>query len=227
MKSVSLPAMAASFVLISCAIASGEIKVVVDHNDNEHANPAYKFKTVPSPTSPNAATPATFAIVDGEKHPLSGDLDVLHDSKLPTEADQPMENFVFNAGIDGGRLSIDLGSVIKIRQVNTYSWHPNTRGPQVYKLYASDGEPGNFNGRPAAGTDPVTVGWKFIASVDTRPSAGDGGGQYGVSIANPSGAIGSYRYLLFVISQTEGSDTSGNTFYSKIDVIGAEAKEAK
>ena len=47
------------------------------------------------------------------------------------------------------------------------------------------------------------------------------GGQYGVSISDSIGAIGSYRYLLFVTSRTEDHDDWGNTFYSEIDVIDA------
>ena len=47
------------------------------------------------------------------------------------------------------------------------------------------------------------------------------GGQYGVSISDSGGAIGSYRYLLFVTSRNEDRDDFGNTFYSEIDVIDA------
>lgn len=38
--------------------------------------------------------------------------------------------------------------------VNTYSWHPSTRGPQVYKLYASDGAAQTFNPKPEKGRRP-------------------------------------------------------------------------
>ena len=109
---------------------------------------------------------------------------------------------------------------IEIKQVNTYSWHPNTRGPQVYKLYASDGTAKDFDAKPKAGTDPTKVGWKLVATVDTRPKDGEGGGQYGVSIADSKDAsIGKYRYLLFDMSRTEADDDFGNTFYSEITVI--------
>ena len=46
------------------------------------------------------------------------------------------------------------------------------------------------------------------------------GGQYGVSIAETSGAaIGTYRYLLFDMSRTEDADPFGNTFFSEFTVI--------
>jgi hypothetical protein len=103
--------------------------------------------------------------------------------------------------------------------VNTYSWHPDTRGPQVYKLYASDGSAAEFKADPKRSTDPEKCGWKLVAKVDTRPKEGIGGGQYGVSISDNGGSLGKYRYLLLDTNQTESDDPFGNTFYSEIDVI--------
>ena len=110
---------------------------------------------------------------------------------------------------------MDFGSEIEIAQVNTYSWHPNSRGPQLYKLYASDGSDPKFNPDPKRGVDPSTCGWKLIALVSTLPEQGDDGGQYAASVSN----VGKYRYLLFDCYVTELYDNWGNTFYSEIDVI--------
>ncbi|HEY2584985.1 MAG TPA: hypothetical protein VGI81_04380, partial [Tepidisphaeraceae bacterium] len=210
-----------TFLLLLCVTLSAraEIKPVVGRNQGDQATPAFKFKNVPSPSKSDAAQNAKFEIVDGEKDDNGGDLDKLHDGAVPTEEDQPAENFFFNQNTDGGRILIDLAKAIEIRQVNTYSWHPNTRGPQVYKLYGADGEAAGFEARPKRPTDPEKAGWKLIASVDTRPKDGEPGGQYGVSIADPMGPIGKYRYLLFDIHQTESDDAFGNTFYSEIDVV--------
>ena len=175
----------AAFVLLVGLTARAEIKVTVDHNAT--GSPAFKFKNVPAPSKTDAATKAKFSIVDGERDENGGDLDKLHDGKLPTEEDQPEENFFFNAGTAGGRLSVDLGAPVEIMQVNTYSWHPSTRGPQVYKLYASDGQADGFSAQPKRPKDPLTCGWKLIAKVDTRPKEGESGGQYGVSIADTDG----------------------------------------
>jgi len=60
-----------------------------------------------------------------------------------------------------------------------------------------------------------------LTRIDTRPSKGEMGGQYGVSISDSSGTLGHYRYLLFVMACTESDDDFGNTFYSEIDVIDA------
>ena len=109
---------------------------------------------------------------------------------------------------------MDFTTTIEIAQVNTYSWHPNSRGPQLYKLYAADGSDPKFNPDPKRGIDPSTCGWKLIALVSTLPDSGDGGGQYASSVTD----VGKYRYLLFDCYVTELYDNWGNTFYSEIDV---------
>lgn len=207
------------------------IKITVDHNMGKAATPEFKFARVPSPVGDNAASKATVTIVAGKEDENSGGLNRLTDGRLPTEEDEPDANFFFDAGTWGGRLRMDLGGAIEIAAVNSYSWHPDTRGPQVYALYASDGTDSNFDPAPKTKVDPTTVGWRRIAWVDTRPkqqgpdshedAAYDDvfGGQYGVSITHASGSIGKFRYLLFDCFETESEDDWGNTFYSEINVI--------
>ena len=208
--------------------ARAELKITVGHNGNDNALPGFQFKNIPSPSRNNAARTAKFIIVDGELDPASGGLTRLNDGALPEDEDQPDENFFFNAGTPGGRLEVDLGSAIGIKQIKTYSWHPTTRGPQVYKLYASDGGSKNLNAAPTNGINPERCGWKQIAVVNTRTAGGsDEGGQYGVGISDTDGVIGKYRYLLFDIASTEPDDGFGNTFYSEINVIDANAADEK
>jgi hypothetical protein len=210
---------------LAAGLTQAEIKVVAERNQGDDATPHFKFKTIASPAANNAASKAKFSIVDGHRDDNGADLEVLNDGKLPTEEDQPSTNFFFTQGEDGGRLAVDLGKAIEVKQVITYSWHPNTRGPQVYKLYAADGSAAGFNGEPKKGTDPAQCGWKLVAEVDTRPKSGEPGGQYAVSVSDSAGVLGKYRYLLFDISQTESDDAFGNTFYSEINVIEADAKK--
>ncbi len=179
----------------------------------------FTFQSVPAPANNDAATTAQFTLVDGTRDMNGGDLAVLHDGRVPTNEDQPSENFFFRA--DGGRIRVDLGRVIFVKQVGSYSWHRGTRAPQVYKLYAADGTAAGFQLGPMKGTDPATCGWKFIASVDSRPKAGDGAGQHGVAITDTTGVIGKFRHLLFDIARTEERDPFGNTFFSEIDVMDA------
>ncbi len=223
MKDCKRLVVAALIVLFTGTVALAEVKVVTERNREADAAAGFKFKNVPLPAKDNAARKAKFTIVDGNRDENGGELDVLHDGKLPTEEDQPETNFFFAQQEDGGRLSIDLGKVIGVKQVNTYSWHPNTRGPQVYKLYAADGMASAFNAEPKKDTDPAKCGWKFVAAIDTRSPNGEPGGQYGVSISDSDSArgLGKYRYLLLDVSATEKDDPFGNTFFSEINVIDA------
>jgi hypothetical protein len=206
-------------VFFPVAASHAEIRTVIDRNDNEHASAAFKFERVPLPSPNNAASTAKFTIVDGRRDSNGGDLDQLNDGQLPTGADQPADNFFFSQRSNGGRLLMDLGHVIDIKEIDTYSWHTDSRAPQVYTLYASDGAAVEFNARPKRPTDPGKSGWKLVADVDSRPKEGAQGGQYGIKISDSDGSIGKFRYLLFDISQTESADAFGNTFYSEICVI--------
>lgn len=201
--------------LLICATFS----VIVDHNPNGVATREFKFKNVPSPVADDAARTAKLTLIDGDIDAGSAELNALIDGRLPSDEDEPGANLFFRAGGSGGRFRMDLGKAIEIAQVNTYSWHANSRGPQLYKLYAADGSETNLDLDPTRGIDPATRGWKFITTVNTLPQRGEDGGQYGASVSDSSGSIGKYRYLLFDCYVTELYDNWGNTFYSEIDVV--------
>ena len=180
------------------------------------------FDLEPPPALNDAATTVEFLVVDGVPDPNGGGVAVLHDGRVPTGEDRPRENFFFGPGQPGGRLRIDLGRLIAVKQVNTYSWHAGERGPQVYRLYGADGGAVGFEARPGKDVDPVAHGWTLVARVDTRPKDEVGGGQHAVSITDPSGPLGRFRYLLLEVAPTESRDPFGNTFYSEIDVVDAD-----
>ena len=206
--------------LVSLSVtAHAQVTVTVDRNFGALATKDFKFKLVKPPVKDDAGAKAKLTLLVGEIDPAGGDLSALTDGLLPTEENEPKSNFSFDSGSSGGRFSMDFGSVIEIKQINTYSWHSSTRAPQVYMLYASDGTGPNFCAEPNAEIDPSSCGWKLITDVDTRRKRGDGGGQYAVSISEARGSLGKYRYLLFRCSATETEDDSGNTFFSEIDVI--------
>ena len=200
-------------------ILIGVISVICGFNPNSTANRDFKFNNVPSPVKDDAAAHAKLTLIDGVLDNGSAELNALIDGRLPTNEDDPGTNVYFNAGSSGGRFRMDLGQTIEIAQVNTYSWHPSSRGPQLYKLYAAEGAEENLDLNPKRGIDPATRGWKFITTVNTLPQQGEDGGQYGVSVTDSSGSLGKYRYLLFDCYVTELYDNWGNTFYSEIDVI--------
>ena len=200
-------------------IALDQTRIVIDHNANDIANQEFKFKRVPSPVKDDAAAKAKLVLIDGEIDGNGADLLAVTDGLLPTDQDEPAANFFFNAGTSGGRFRLDFGRVIDVAQVNSYSWHPNTRGPQVYKLYGSEGTDPKFNADPNRRIDPATAGWILIGSVDTSTAQGAEGGQYAVAISSSGGSLGKYRHLMFDCYVTETNDDWGNTFYSEIDVI--------
>ena len=215
---------AGAAVLLLCGLAAqAAVQVAVDRNPEGTAE--FKFKNVPAPLQNDAAAKARFTIIAGRGDPNGSRLRALNNGRLPDDPDQPAENFFFAAGTDGGRLQLDLGDAIALRQVNSYSWHPADRAPQVYRLYAADGLAAGFEAAPKKELNPEQCGWKLLASVDTRPPTGERGGQYGVSISDSAGSLGKFRYLLFDISRTEDQDTFGNTFYSEIDVRAMEPAE--
>jgi hypothetical protein len=198
--------------------AAPNVTVVVDRNWPT-ATREFKFAHVPSPSSTDAATNAKRLLVSGEADENGATMAALTDGLVPHEEDEPGSNFFFNAGTTGGSFRLDLGAAMSISQINSYSWHPNTRGPQVYSVYGSDGTGAGFDPAPKGDKDPAKAGWTWIASIDTRPGGAEMGGQYGVSISSATGAVGRFQYLLFVCSATETDDDWGNTFYSEIDVI--------
>jgi hypothetical protein len=197
-----------------------DVTVTFDHNTNDTANRDFKFKRLASPVKDDAAANAHLTLIDGELDAGAAELAALTDGRLPRYEDEPGMNVFFRAGSSGGRFRMDFRSVIEISRVNTYSWHPNTRGPQLYKLYAADGSDPKLNLDPKRGVDPSTTGWKLIALVSTLVDQGEEGGQYAASVAGANGSLGKYRYLLFDCYVTELHDNWGNTFYSEIDVLG-------
>ncbi|MCB9879393.1 MAG: DUF1080 domain-containing protein [Planctomycetes bacterium] len=191
--------------------------VQVEHRGNAEARPGFRLTTTPVPARSDAAATATFTLVDGRVDRNSPGLDVLHDGRLPSGSDQPAANFFF-AG-DGGRFAIDLGSAQKVARVDSYSWHPGPRGPQLYTLYVADGAAAGFDAAPRRGTDPLQCGWQLLAKVDTRTDDARGaGGQYAVDVQLGDGPQATLRYLLFDVAPTNERDRSSNTFFSEIDV---------
>ncbi len=188
------------------------------------ADAGFKLGPVPPPAINDAAAKATFTLLDGQHDRNSGELAVLADGKLPAGEDAPRENFFFAMNTAGGRIGVDLGEVISIKSIGSYSWHGGGRGPQVYELFAADGKAKDFNAAPKRGTDPASCGWTRVAKVDTRLKDGAGGGQHGAEISNQDATpLGEFRHLLFDVAKTADTDPHGNTFFSEIDVVDAKA----
>ncbi len=139
--------------------AAPGVTVTIDYNSPATATKDFKFRRVPSPAKDDAAAKAIVTVIDGEMDENGAPPSALVDGLLPSDEDQPGSNFFFNAGTPGGSIRVYLGTLIDIAQINSYSWHPNTRGPQVYTVYASTGDDPTFDSSPKSAVDPTTVGW--------------------------------------------------------------------
>lgn len=223
-KSLLTVAVASVSLAFSAAAAQESASVRIHQNESDQAVSAFTFEEIPSPAVNDAAAAGTWVLVDGELDRNSGGLATLKDGKLPGEEDEPQRNCFFRAGSRGGRLMLDLGRVVSVGEVRSYSWHPGSRGPQVYALYGLESSASEADLSPKQGTDPVSCGWRLVAKVDTRPKGDEVGGQYAVSVAAPTGKLGSFRYLLFDVLPTREGDNFAQTFFSEIDVIDAETK---
>ena len=202
-------------ILLLMLVVFFDAQVTFEHNPNSVANREFKFRKIASPSKDDAATRAKLSLIDGDLDQSSGALSTLVDGRLPQEEDEPGGNVFFRAGSTGGRFRMDLITPIEIARINSYSWHPNSRGPQLYKVYGADGSESNLNLDPKRGVDPASCGWKLIALVSTLSDKTDDGGQYAASVSD----VGKYRYLLFDCYVTELYDNWGNTFYSEIDIL--------
>jgi len=119
------------------------------------------------------------------------------------------------------------GKAIDVEAINTYAWYKDShRWNQVYRVYGSDGSAAGFNGAPKIGINPTSCGWTFIADIDTRDAPGgtdlrdNDRGESGVSIHGEKGALGKYRYLLFLTFVSETQNAYGQEFWAEIDIVG-------
>lgn len=215
------PRLAGAALWVAALSVPAEIQVISEHR-SETDGPPFRFSRVPPASDRDTASRAAFRLLLGEPDDNSGPLTVLHDGRLPAEPDEPAANFFFAAGTRGGLILVDFGSPTPLRYIATFSRHPSTRGPQRYELYGATGDESGFRLAPDETRALAELGWKHLASVNTRPSNGPGGGQHGVLITNPVGPLGPFRYLLFEIHTTDPAIPFGNTFYSEIDAVSAD-----
>lgn len=178
----------------------------------------FKIGNIPPPSANDAATNATFTVVQGNADPLSGSISALNDGKIPGSPDEPPKSFVFAQDTKKGRIVIDFGKAISIKSIHTYSWHVNDRSPQVYRVYTATGDEKNFSKAPGDDSEPLRQGWEALVKVDTRRKGN--GGQHAVAITDPrNGPIGTFRYLLFEFERTDPGNNVSNTLINEIDVV--------
>ena len=185
---------------------------------------AFRFPTIEPPSREDYAdrTRGNAAIRVAHGQLKSAAADVLLDGVGQSQQDAPLESAFFSSRHGG--LLIDLGKVISISRINSYSWHQHeaieehrSRAQQRFTLYGFSGDE-----LPDLTLPPDEAGWTRIARVNSdrffevrelldRPS------QQACSISGPDGDIGRFRYLLWEVRR--------GTFYGEIDVYGSPESE--
>lgn len=216
------------------SVEAGQTQVLVRIESGD-GTADFRFPTIEPPSSRDWADVsqgrASIQIVHGALHSKgsipSGVPELLLNGRGQSLADSPGESVYFDENASGSLL-LDLGQAILISRINTYSWHQNTilenrvRAVQKFTLYGHLGdEPPSHEGAP------LEVGWVQLARVDSddffrvmRPI--DRPAQQACSIIGAHGAIGRYRYLLWVVEPTQSLQPRyfDNTFYAEFDVYG-------
>src|SRR5262245_6181852 len=124
-------------ILLLIVFAVFDARVTFEHNPNSVATREFKFKNIAAPSKDDAATNTKLTLIDGDLDGGSGTLATLVDGRVPQDEDEPGGNVYFRAGSTGGRFRMDFTTPIEIDRINSYSWHPNARGPQLYKVYGA------------------------------------------------------------------------------------------
>lgn len=186
----------------------------------------FRFENVQLPAIDDAGSKCKWRVVAGQVDANSGSIACLSDGRVPTSADQPSENLFFAAGTQNGLIAVDLEKVTDVVEIVSYSWHTDSRAPQVFSVYAATGEEPGFAFPVSVDEISSASGWQKLASVNTR-QANQNGGQHAVRISEPGTTLGKFRHLLFEMNATEPGDRFSHTFFSEIDVITGDATKVQ
>lgn len=171
------------------------------------------YKTIGRPLDHDYADASNENVVLKAIGPLdgrSGGIDVLRDGDGQSNPDAPSESLLFRDGARHAFLLMDLGRVVPVTKINTYTWAQDNRfgddirlhgrAPQRYVLYGSASQTA-----PPSDGDLSKSGWTPIAIVDTDawfqvPQKGTWNNrppQQAVSITSRNGPVAKVRYLLW------------------------------
>ncbi|BCX48855.1 conserved hypothetical protein [Haloferula helveola] len=204
----------------SASMSALEVKSEVGRSGEDGI---FQSKGIPSPATNDAATSANFKLLSGMADPNGASLDVLHDGRIPRSEDDPRSNFFFAGGSNGGRILVDLGKVIDVSSIATYSWHPGSRAAQKYQVYVADGSAEGFSAELKEDADPTKAGWEKLGEVDT---SGEQPGQHAARLSPAKGkSLGKCRWVLFEVRKNPNAGPFNDTFFSEIDIIDAAGPE--
>lgn len=202
----------AIFITLIPVLSLAEPEVKIMHNPGKESR--WEFKGLIPPAANDVGSFAKFTMIKGQLHSTGDRLGGLSDGMVSNSKNDAASQHVFLDGPGSGVLVCDLGKVIRVAAVNSYSSHVfkddhGARAPQVFTLY----------GRKS-GQEP----WQKIANVDSRPnkSGVNWGGKYAVNIT-AKGGLGNFRYLKWEIHPTRSPLQKKyvmwtQTFFSEIDI---------
>ena len=217
------------------SVEAGQAQVMV-RIERGDGTAAFRFPTIEPPSdrdyADRSAGHASIRLVRGALRTASvipsGAVELLLDGRGQSAQDSPAES-VFLDDNAAGALLMDLGRAVSIAKINTFSWHQDrkpqnrVRAVQKFTLYGYDGET-----PPAIAGDFEQAGWRQVARVNSDDffrvmQPVDRPAQQACSITGARGAVGRYRYLLWVLEPTEAIDPRfrNNTFYAEFDVHAA------
>ena len=204
-------------ILLPSVAAQVSVTTEVDYGADREATGTFVFDTVPSNSSTDLANGLTFKVLDGSPHAASGPISVLTDGSAQMNWDSVPESFFTTDDTTHIRIQVGFASVQNIGQINTFSWHRNSRSRQQYRVYTALAPSNNAPDFTAAAFQDDTalaqLGYTAIASVDTGSHSG---GQAGASI---DGNIGLSLYILFDIQPHYLSGVQRSTFHGEIDIV--------
>lgn len=222
---------AATLMVVTCRLMSFILSRTVHPTDDaprivievSESEAFFQFEKIPVPAVNDAGATGKWSIVAGQADPNSANIGCLSDGQIPRSADDPARNFFLTAGSQQGMITVDLERATEITQIVTYSWHTDSRAPQVYSVYAATGEEPGFAIPKTPADLAQSTTWKKLADVDTREKSRTGG-QHATCIDNEGKSLGGYRYLLFAVRPTEPGNRFSHTFFSEIDVVTGDPK---
>jgi hypothetical protein len=211
--SAATAAWVAGILLAASASSYASPLIAYDRNANttaatSSASPvaapgAYTFTTLPAPSASDAAQGKTVTLAAGAGFGSpSGPLSVLTDGLVNVGQGNFNNTFVF-ANNTNSRIVLDLGAATNVSRVSTFGWEGDARGIQTYRLYAA-AAPTDTNPSFTAATFQNDAGLLALGytALGTANDVQTTTGQHTAAFTDTTGSLGTYRYLLFDVTNT-------------------------
>lgn len=210
-----------SFLLIFFIAGSipGLAAVTVQVEHNTPGNPDWTFPTLPPPLASDAADASlgkSSASIPSANPPQLFGPELLIDGVAQANNNDFLRSVYFDVA-GPNRVSIDIGEIIPVFEINTYSWHANVRANQLFTIFYSLAEtPPDASGALATDAELVSAGWTLHTEVNTAVPFNQEH-QLVTSVRDDAGAaMFAARHVMIQVNFPY-------TFLGEIDVLGLES----